>query len=150
VLTGTSLKELPMRANWLTGLTCLCAVLLPLGACSSSPTGLERDQAVPLVVRPDSAFVEAGGTLRLDVLAERDGAAMSAMEVAWVTSDERIASVAQGGVVRGVKAGRVLITAVWQGRQGVAVVTVVAGSARCPLLAVASGGGSFDERAACE
>jgi hypothetical protein len=137
-----------MRADWRVILTCTFTALFPLGGCSSTSTEPAESPRLLVVVQPDTATIALGGTLRLTAGIQGGSAEIVSSDVAWVSSDERIASVV-GGTVRGLKGGRVQITALWHGRQGVADVTVV-GRGPCPLLAVGPGRGSFEERAPCE
>ncbi|MGE3617722.1 MAG: Ig-like domain-containing protein [Gemmatimonadales bacterium] len=82
-----------------------------------------------LAITPDSIAVAVGGTIAL-VATPRDSAGniLAGRAVTWSTSDGAIASVSAAGLVTGVTAGTVTITAAAEGRTAVARVTV-AGSA---------------------
>lgn len=98
-----------------------------LAACSSSPTESSVTTDPPVVtVAPSVAAVETGASLRLTAEWRRhDGTHLTPLDLHWRSSDPSIATVASGGVVQGVKAGRVKIVAESQGAEGTASVTVV-------------------------
>jgi uncharacterized protein YjdB len=98
-----------------------------LAACSSSPTESPVTTDPPVVtVTPSVAALERGGSLRLTAEMRRpDGTYSTPADLHWGSSNPSIATVASGGMVQGVKAGRVKIVAEWQGTLGTANVTVV-------------------------
>jgi uncharacterized protein YjdB len=98
-----------------------------VAACSSTPTGSSApaDSGV-VTVAPSVAALARGASLRLTAaLKAADGTSGIPSDLTWRSSDPAIASVASGGLVLGVKAGRVQIIAEAQGITGAASVTVV-------------------------
>ena len=106
-----------------------------LEACSSTPTGSSGSADPGVVtVTPNVAALARGASLRLTAaLKASDGTSGIPPDLTWRSSDPAIASVASGGMVLGVKAGRVQILAEANGITGAASVTVVepSGSPHC-------------------
>jgi uncharacterized protein YjdB len=78
-------------------------------------------------VTPPTASVVVGQTTTLSAQpVDANGAALSGRAIAWSTSNDKVATVDQSGVVTGVAAGQATITATSEGKSGSAVVTVTA------------------------
>jgi uncharacterized protein YjdB len=78
-------------------------------------------------VTPPTASVVVGQTTTLSAQpVDANGAALSGRAIAWSTSNDKVATVDQSGVVIGVAAGQATITATSEGKSGTAVVTVTA------------------------
>ena len=130
----------------------LCATIGLLGACTSSPTGpsetkgfaLPPGAALSLVVAPSPATIEGGQTLRLTASRkEAHGQSLAPTEVAWASSNIKVARIGTDGTVVGARRGTVQITAQWHGMQGTSTVTVLGNEpppGPCPNLAVAAVG----------
>ncbi len=111
----------------LSGLVAACSSTTPTG--TSAPT----DPGV-VTIAPSVAALARGSSLRLTAAVnEADGTSRIPSGLTWRSSDPAIASVASGGLVLGVKAGRVQIIAEAQGIAGAASVTVIepSGTPRC-------------------
>jgi hypothetical protein len=98
-----------------------------VAACSSTPTGTSAPPEPGVVtVAPSVAALARGSSLRLTAaVREADGTSGTPSGLTWRSSDPAIASVAAGGLVFGLRAGRVQIIAEAQGITGAASVTVV-------------------------
>jgi hypothetical protein len=132
--------------------TYLCAAIGLLGACTSSPTGpsetkrfaLPPGAALSLVVAPSPATVKGGQTLRLTASRkDAHGQSLAPAEVAWASSNIKVARIGSDGTVVGARRGTVQITAQWHGMQGTSTITVLGDeppSRPCPNLAVAAVG----------
>ena len=104
-------------------------------ACADSPTapGVDSASGGPLAARiayidvtPDSGSLRIGDTTRLRAVAYDDaGRPLTGEQIWWITDNNSIASVSNG-LVRGVGAGRALITA--YARRGAASATITVGS----------------------
>jgi hypothetical protein len=112
----------------------LCAALGLLGACTSSPTGPSNathptfppPASLVLLLAPSQAGIENGQSLRLT--ASRQDAhtlKIAPAEVAWVSSNPKIARVGSDGTVVGAGLGTAQITARWHGMSGSSTITVV-------------------------
>jgi hypothetical protein len=116
-----------MRAQYLLSTSLSAAVLL--AACESNtgpviPEPQEPGLAV-LTVSPSFATIEGQRFTRLTAILSGPAAGAPQDQVAWISSDTNVATVARGGLVAGRKAGRVLITATWESAQGSATVVVL-------------------------
>jgi uncharacterized protein YjdB len=98
-----------------------------LAACSSSPTDSTDAGGLGVVtVAPSVAALERGASLWLRAeLEQTDGTRSTPSNLHWRSSDPSVATVASGGLVRGVQAGRVQIVAESEGTTGSASVTVL-------------------------
>jgi hypothetical protein len=90
--------------------------------------------AVSLVsVSPSSTSIQVGDSIRLTATAKAaDGATVSGLTFAWTSSNPGVATVTSAGVVRGLVAGSVTVTASAQGVSGRAAVAVTAPVASAP------------------
>ncbi len=87
-------------------------------------------------VSPVSATVEAGRSVPLTAaVRDASGQLLSGRAVSWSTSSAAVATVSASGMVTGVSAGKVTITATSEGRTGSAQVTVTAPPVAGPALA---------------
>ena len=80
-----------------------------------------------VTVSPPSASIAVGATTTLSAsVRDADGNVMSGQTVTWSTSNAATATVNSSGVVSGVAAGSVTITAASSGKTGTATITVTA------------------------
>jgi hypothetical protein len=140
-----------MRAQFLLSPT-LCAAIAVFGACTSSPTGpaetkqptLPPGTTLFLVVAPTAATIMSGHTLRLTATREAAGGqSIAPAEIAWVSSNSKIARIGSDGTVVGAGLGTAEISARWHGMRGASTVTVVGNEptqGECPDLAIAAAG----------
>lgn len=130
----------------------LCAAIGLLGACTSSPTGPDERKApdlppgttLVLVLAPSAATIKGGHTLHLTASRENaHGQTIAPAEVAWVSSNAKVARIGSDGTVVGTAPGTVQISAQWRGMRGASTITVLdnqAGQGECPDLAIAARG----------
>lgn len=114
-----------MRAR--SSIPALLSVVFAATACDTSPGGPLGPQggAALLVVAPSAATIRGGGKLQLNLAAhDENGQTARPSGVVWTTSNARIASVAQDGVVTGGDAGNAQVTAWWSGIHGTSSLTV--------------------------
>ena len=98
--------------------------LLLLAACGTDPSG-DPPPVAEVVVAPATATVETGGQVQLTAtLTDADGRTLTGRTIAWTSSDEAVATVADDGAVAGVSEGAATITATAESRSGTAAVTV--------------------------
>jgi len=102
------------------------AIAASSGGKSASATITVTRRPVTLVrVLPGSATISVTGSLALSAEAlDATGAPIPGLTAAWTSSDETIAIVSANGVVAGIAAGSVTITATIEGRSGTAAITV--------------------------
>src|SRR3989442_6559919 len=107
-----STRRLPRLATLQTALACALLTVLACG-CSRDPTSVGSPTPVAAVgVSPTSASVDAGTTLQLTAIPQdANGAPLSGRVVTWSSNHVAIATVSKSGVVTGVAAGPVTITA---------------------------------------
>jgi uncharacterized protein YjdB len=80
-----------------------------------------------VVLTPSTASVEVASTVQLTAtLKDASGAVLTGRSVTWTTSSSSLATVSASGLVTGVAAGGVTITATSEGKSGSASVTVTA------------------------
>jgi len=107
--------------------TLICALLTACGSGSSgdkTPTAPAVSVAAVQVSLPAQALY-VGATIQATVLVkDQNGNAMSGQGVAWSTSDGTKATVSSSGLVTGVGAGTVTISATVASRQGTASLTI--------------------------
>ena len=101
------------------------APLALLGGCSSDGVGTSDARVATVTISPDTLRLLSGGEARLGV-AVRDsaGGAVRGLPVFWSVADTTVATVNQDGLVRGVRAGDVRVSASVSGRSDVAEVVV--------------------------
>jgi trimeric autotransporter adhesin len=102
-------------------------LLLATAALSCSNDALDPDRAsvASVVVVPSRLSVGVGASAPLNVeVRDAAGALLSGRKVAWATKDPTVATVSDGGVVTGVKAGPVQIAATAEGKSALVDVTV--------------------------
>jgi uncharacterized protein YjdB len=120
----------------------LPGILTGLAALIAAVTGLyiafhDREQTTPgpdeyvqppaasVQLQPAQSNISVGGTLQLrSNVRDSNGNLLHGRPIDWSCSDNTIASVSQTGVVRGLKAGSVTVTAASEGVTGAAVVGV--------------------------
>jgi large repetitive protein len=86
----------------------------------------QPSEAASLQVDPRQATIRAGDTFQFTTTYSGDPALMGGTGgVIWYSSDEAVATVLPGGLVRGVRGGQARIVAVWAGYQASALITVV-------------------------
>lgn len=115
-----------MRTRTSTAVT-LAALSLLLVSCGDDGGVTEPSPAsvARVEVSPSSGSVQVGGALQFAAL-PRDAAGnvLAGRAVSWSSSDEAVATVSAGGLVAGVGAGSVTITATSEEKSGSATVTV--------------------------
>lgn len=92
---------------------------------STSITPVVEDKVVSVTVSPETATIQPGKSTTLKASVKVEGSAST--EVLWKSSDDSVATVTTKGVVKGIKAGTVVITAVSVAdttKSGCAVITV--------------------------
>ena len=88
-------------------------------------SGIQERPSSFFQVSPAAATIQQGQSRQFTTRFSGDpGFAAGPTAVTWQSSDPLIASVAPGGLVRGVSDGQVRIVATWEGYQASAVVTV--------------------------
>ena len=114
-----------MRAR--TSLYLAAPAILLLAACGA--TGLEAppdEKQAHLALIPSVASIDAGATIRLTLAAHAgDGTTVHPLGVVWRSSDLTVATIAEGGLVRGGSPGLAQITARWQDLSTTALVKVL-------------------------
>jgi uncharacterized protein YjdB len=74
---------------------------------------------------PDAAEIGVSETLELMAITrDKDGNVVTPRQIAWSSSDDRVATVSQTGLVTGIAAGTATITAMTEGEKGSALITV--------------------------
>jgi uncharacterized protein YjdB len=111
------------------------AALLCLTSCDSDVAGPPSDPEV-ILIQPSSAMLIAGQSIRFSVTTTAGQAGLHADEVAWSTSDGRIAAVSGDGTVSAGAPGTVRIQAWWKGRRGEATLVVLDGGKRHTICLV--------------
>ncbi len=97
------------------------------GSASGSAQVTVAQEVSAVTVTPAADTVVVGDTLRLTVEAsDANGHAVAGADFAWASGDTAVATVDSTGLVTGVGAGEIEITAASSGVAGVAVLTVVA------------------------
>jgi len=105
----------------------VAAVLLLASCDSGGSTGPKPVDQVQ--VSPPTATVEVGGTTQLNATAsDADGNVLGDRSISWSSSSRAVATVSSSGVVTGVSAGLVTITATSEGVSGSASITVTPAS----------------------
>lgn len=100
-------------------------VLLLLAACGGTGPSGDPPPVAEVAVAPATAAVEIGSQVQLTAtLTDAAGGTLTGRPVAWTSSDEAIATVADDGTVSGVAEGVATITATAESRNGTAAVTV--------------------------
>jgi hypothetical protein len=114
-----------MRALNSLGLTLfVTAVVLACDSPSGPGSGQISETAI-LTIEPGTAIVRGGGSVKLTAtVKDEDGLATFPVDVSWSSSNQNVAAVHQGGIVRGLTAGQVQIFATWKTARGSAQVTV--------------------------
>jgi hypothetical protein len=116
--------------------------LLLLAACGGTDPSGDPPPVATVVMAPATATVETGNHVQLTAtLTDAAGGTLTGRPVAWSSSDEAIATVADDGTVAGVAEGAVTITATAESQSGTAAVTVGAAAvASIALTPVAPSG----------
>jgi len=95
------------------------------GTASVSVTGPSIAPVASVTVTPSSASMSVGGTYQFGAtLRDSSGNVLTGRSVTWSVSDPLLASVDVGGLVTGLVAGTVTITAASEGHAGSATLTV--------------------------
>jgi uncharacterized protein YjdB len=93
-----------------------------------------------VTVSPATASVQAGATVQLTATPkDASGTPLTGRVITWTTTDATAATVSSSGLVTGVKAGSVTITATSEGKSGMASITVTAPPPPAPCGATAPG-----------
>lgn len=95
---------------------------------TSVPVTVEEAPAVPVAtvtVTPSPATVKVGATVQLSAtVKDADGTVLTGRALTWSTSNQNVAKVSSTGLVSGVGAGTVSITATSEGQSGTSTVEV--------------------------
>lgn len=95
------------------------------GITGTAPVTVTTVSVASVTVTPSPATVTTGGTVALSaIVKDAGGNVLTGRIVAWSTSNPGIATVSSTGVVTGVAAGTVTITATSEGKSGTSTVTV--------------------------
>jgi hypothetical protein len=98
------------------------------GPSFESPQPPQPPGAAPFQVAPSGARILAGETFQFTITYSGDPALTGGTGgVIWYSSNEAVATVLPGGLVRGISRGEARIVAVWAGYQASALVTVLKG-----------------------
>jgi hypothetical protein len=110
----------------------LASLLLPipaavlLAACGSTAWEPPPPDQTTIAIIPSLTSIDGGATIRLTLTARQaDGTVLHPIGATWRSSDLAVATVAEGGLVRGGVPGQAQITAQWQGVSGTALVKVL-------------------------
>lgn len=128
-----------MRATAMSRIVAVAAMLALAGACSDDPTAplLPQPPEAPgtLSLAPENATLLLGRILVLRVrLIDEYGNISQGTAIRWMSSDPTVATVSAAGVVRGIAAGQVQITAMAGTKSRVATIQVVPPAAPNPEL----------------
>ncbi|MDE2751723.1 MAG: Ig-like domain-containing protein, partial [Gemmatimonadota bacterium] len=105
----------------------IATITATTGSVSGSAIVSVAQEVRAVVVAPDTATVLAGDTLRLVATAtDANGQAVTGIAFAWASGDTTVAVVDASGLVTGVGAGQVQVTAAAAGATGRAQLAVVA------------------------
>lgn len=95
------------------------------GKSASAKVTVKRVPVDRVTVSPNSARLSIGRTVQLTAQAlDRSGSVLTERQISWATSDDRVATVDQSGLVTAVRAGTATITATSEGKSGAATVQV--------------------------
>lgn len=95
------------------------------GVIGTTTVTVRQVPVATVTVSPPTAEVVSGGTVQLSAsVRDGNGAELPGRLVGWSSSDDATAAVSSTGLVSGLKAGTVTITASSEGRSGTATVTV--------------------------
>ena len=95
------------------------------GVTGTAPVSVSIIAVASVTVTPSPATVTTGGTVTLAaIVKDANGNVLTGRVVAWSTSNPGVATVSSTGVVTGVAAGTVTITATSEGKSGTSTVTV--------------------------
>jgi Bacterial Ig-like domain (group 2) len=128
-----------MRATAMSRIVAVTAMLALAGACSDDPTGppVDPPPEAPgtLSLAPENATLLLGRVLVLRVrLIDEFGNISQGTGIRWMSSDPAVATVSAAGVVRGIAAGEVRITAMAGTKSRVSTIQVVIPAAPKPEL----------------
>jgi uncharacterized protein YjdB len=105
------------------------------GRTATATVTVRPPSVATVFVTPNPVTVPAGETTQLTaILRSASGSQLTGRAVTWSSSDPAKASVSATGVVTGIAAGSVTITATSEGKTGNAQVTVPAGDQSAPRL----------------
>ena len=95
------------------------------GASNVSQVTVNLVPVARVTVSPADVSVNAGKSAQLTArVLDASGNVLSGRAVTWESSDTRLATVDQGGVVRGIRKGNVIVTAKSEGKVGTATIRV--------------------------
>jgi phage tail sheath protein FI len=106
-----------------------CVALLCLTSCDSGVVAPPSDPEV-IVIRPSDMRLIAGRSLQLTISATAGQAGLRAADVAWSTSDTRIAAISKNGTLSAASPGTVRIEAWWKGSRAEATAVVLDAGSR--------------------
>lgn len=120
------------------------STIVAIGACSESTLPLPPVATVRVTVASDSVLV--GDSLQLTATTlDAQSRVLTGRTVTWTSSDTTVAKVSAAGLVHGVSAGSVTITAASEGRAGTAALGVRQRLPGAPQNLQVSAGTSYNE-----
>jgi len=123
VLLGSPFRRAPNASRWRNARTLLLAAAAL--SCTNDALDPNREAVASVVVVPNRLSVGVGASSPLTVeVRDAAGSVLTGRKVAWASKDPTVATVSEGGVVTGVKAGPVQVAATAEGKSAIADITV--------------------------
>lgn len=117
-----------------------------IGSACSDASGPTAPEVGAVVIAASTHEIRPGGTTQLvATVLDASGVAMSGRAVTWSSSDEAVATVSPGGLMRGVGGGEVVISATSGGVKGTVEMTVAWGPCRAELARPMSPGETYED-----
>ncbi len=149
--------SVPTTVGAIARVTAMATLLVVLSACSGSdsttaptPTPTPNPGPKPVAtiqLNPAVAFIDVGGTQTLAATTrDAQNQVLSGRAVTFASSATQLATVSEQGVVTGVAAGQVRITATSEGKSAEAVITVRPSIASLEIAGTLDSLEAFDER----
>ena len=126
-MTNNATVAAVSQAGRVTGILPGAAVITAVidGVTATAAITVHLVPVARVTVTPSSVAIDAGKSTTLTArLTDAAGNVLTGRDITWTSSDTRIVTVDQAGVVRGVRAGTVVVTATSEGKFGTATVRV--------------------------